>query len=836
MFIIYKFCKPILITLALFAFSGYAQISLPPAEEVRVIVDNQEAFKSKVDLIGKAQKSINMIYYIYSDDETSAYLTQMLIQKAQQGVQVRILLDLHNNYNRLDLFRMMEDKGKGNLKVRFFNGINPQLLKNIVFMTADCTKEAKNNKEKCKNERLENANRISNRYADNHEKGLNTELPFTTSVFLAGMYGKNIAALRMGIMLGIGKSLVQLKPLVNGLKNNNPTVQEELVQWLKPLEINKNAPLTGSEALKLQLGLISQAHGGALDDTVQMLDSAMPDSLQSSEEGAVTWLHFTDFVHHKLLLIDGKYVQLGGRNIENSYHMNEKISPGDKYLFRDTDVVITFENPAESLTQSFERLYGFRTMVMTLDEVLHYFDNSILMKLPEIVEGYVQCQKSGAVDLDNCIQGFYSEVNIKLSERMATTYKQMVERAHNPIVIEALHSPGEFYWGGQSNDSLSAQDLSKLNISYLENLPYDTSSYKPYGQRLMFQKKRTVQSENAKHIHQTVIEGIEKICGQATEAFSKIPAAMRQDYLENADNRRRIILYQGYIFLPGVLMVPLGKTVNQDVVEDNADNFHCPGVDIDIITNSSVTTDLNIINILSKPQMALLIAEQARSNAYYQERIQNAPYETNLYPPARIRYYTMQPPMDGQNINYSKLMSLHSKVFLLDNYGVLIGSANGDLRSYFMDTNNGVLIHGADEFTHNFIKWLDSLKAEEAANNSVFVDETMTLLNFGQRIHAQKEGDVRGLFKTLYEGELKRLVNERIHQWRQKSIEDSEADPHATEKKAEKLLYFFPSLLNSVAFLASEVYTMSDKLVSGKLSEGEKKYLMERLRTIFGVL
>lgn len=192
--------------------------------------------------------------------------------------------------------------------------------------------------------------------------------------------------------------------------------------------------------------------------------------------------------------------------------------------------------------------------------------------------------------------------------------------------------------------------------------------------------------------------------------------------------------------------------------------------------------------------------------------------------------------MDGQNINYSKLMSLHSKVFLLDNYGVLIGSANGDLRSYFMDTNNGVLIHGADEFTHNFIKWLDSLKAEEAANNSVFVDETMTLLNFGQRIHAQKEGDVRGLFKTLYEGELKRLVNERIHQWRQKSIEDSEADPHATEKKAEKLLYFFPSLLNSVAFLASEVYTMSDKLVSGKLSEGEKKYLMERLRTIFGVL
>lgn len=73
--------------------NAHAKIELPPAEEVRVLIDNQEAYKSKIDLIQRAQSSINMIYYIYSNDESSSYLTNLLIQKAKQGIQIKILLD-----------------------------------------------------------------------------------------------------------------------------------------------------------------------------------------------------------------------------------------------------------------------------------------------------------------------------------------------------------------------------------------------------------------------------------------------------------------------------------------------------------------------------------------------------------------------------------------------------------------------------------------------------------------------------------------------------------------------------------------------------------------------
>ena len=49
------------------------------------------------------------------------------------------------------------------------------------------------------------------------------------------------------------------------------------------------------------------------------------------------WEYLTDYLHHKLLLVDQRHVQLGGRNVEDSYHMRP-IPLTTKYVFMDTDL------------------------------------------------------------------------------------------------------------------------------------------------------------------------------------------------------------------------------------------------------------------------------------------------------------------------------------------------------------------------------------------------------------------------------------------------------------------------------------------------------------------
>lgn len=109
--------------------------------EGRIITDNDAAFQAKLDLIRRAEKSIDAMYYIYADDLSSSVMSMALLDAAKRGVKVRLLVDYLTNYSRLDHFSMMEREARksgGDLEVRFFNRPTRNIIKNAAYLTSGC--------------------------------------------------------------------------------------------------------------------------------------------------------------------------------------------------------------------------------------------------------------------------------------------------------------------------------------------------------------------------------------------------------------------------------------------------------------------------------------------------------------------------------------------------------------------------------------------------------------------------------------------------------------------------------------------------------------------------
>ena len=70
--------------------SGYAPTT---ASDVRLLVDGAETFDALIAAIAGAQRHVHLEYYIYEPDMTGTRLRQALLERAQAGVRVRLLLD-----------------------------------------------------------------------------------------------------------------------------------------------------------------------------------------------------------------------------------------------------------------------------------------------------------------------------------------------------------------------------------------------------------------------------------------------------------------------------------------------------------------------------------------------------------------------------------------------------------------------------------------------------------------------------------------------------------------------------------------------------------------------
>jgi putative cardiolipin synthase len=85
--------------------------------------DGVDAFEARMTLIQKAERSLDLQYYIWKGDRSGQLMMKNLILAAKRGVRVRLLLDNLNESQFQKLFRMMEITVP-NLEVRL---INPRL-------------------------------------------------------------------------------------------------------------------------------------------------------------------------------------------------------------------------------------------------------------------------------------------------------------------------------------------------------------------------------------------------------------------------------------------------------------------------------------------------------------------------------------------------------------------------------------------------------------------------------------------------------------------------------------------------------------------------------------
>jgi cardiolipin synthase C len=59
----------------------------------RILTAGVDGFLTRVEMIGSAQKSLDLQYFIFRGDETGRLLTDSLVHAADRGVRIRVLVD-----------------------------------------------------------------------------------------------------------------------------------------------------------------------------------------------------------------------------------------------------------------------------------------------------------------------------------------------------------------------------------------------------------------------------------------------------------------------------------------------------------------------------------------------------------------------------------------------------------------------------------------------------------------------------------------------------------------------------------------------------------------------
>lgn len=627
---------------ALNSLSSGGKLNLSHAE---LIIDNDRSFQRKIDMIKGAQKSIRMVYYIYSDDFSSSLFTQSVIEAAERGVKVSLLVDFITNYERLDLFDYMQTAGRGNIAVRFYGLPTTAILKGAVYQTLPCSKRAVESPTQCQTEKQQLISQIGD-----------PESTWFSKIYLSGLYGKNLGLLQTAIGLG-----GQFDP--KSFKGA-PASPEEKAQLKEFAKLVYKAKIKGDLISKMKVGIALQTYGTTLNPIMNEITGRLP--LHTG--GGPDWDHITDYVHHKLLVVDGSKFQLGGRNIEDSYHTDQvkKAIPEatGKYTFMDTDFYAETREGKE-IESAFDRLFAFSAMTGDLKRVQQIVPNEYDVNAEAFQKSLGACLSEGKAtpkDLESCVSSKIVSMPgyVRRELRVAKIQTDIAKKIK--IFQDKYKVTTESSWKA-GGDRLEPADLKLSETFYIENLSFTKNN----PSKRLFKSDIGAEASSGKYIHAAWVKGLESTC--AVSAKDK--------------RRRRVILHSAYLFMPSNLTNALGNMING--------KWDCRYVDVALITNSFKTTDLNIINIFARYQLQSLLAFNQNNNNEYK---------------AKFKYYEYLPQADGAGL------SLHSKVSILGD-DVIVGSANADVRSYYMDTNNGVYIRNALNLVRDYSSYIDQLISQK---------------------------------------------------------------------------------------------------------------------------
>ncbi len=626
----------------------------------RVITDNDESFQSKLELIEGARQSIDLMYYIFDDDYSSSVLTQALIDAARRGVQVRLLVDYSTNYRRLDWFSMMElqgNAGQGSLRVRFYNRPTRNIVQDAVYLTMGCGPDAAPHRPgQCSAEKFAAIDRLfAEERIDGQPVGARniSNLNIGNSgLFLSGLYAKRpdviALAIRQGQDIDVAK-ISQQRPA-----DTSPEERQQLKKLAGIYWDSKTAPAFQRLVAKAQLYFVLSVYGERLGPIWDTFTGLLPTEKPLTESARQDWNHLTDFLHHKLLLVDHNRLQAGGRNVQDSYHMRSNpLTP--KYVFMDTDIRLDLQAGGEGVARSFDALWDFDAMVATLAEVRQHAPNDFVANFDAYREAVSRCgSESVQARREACVDQQFQAQFKDLALRLAANTQRMETNARTYREAYARKT--------RSNGTPAFEVDGKALYAYLENLPFNKSlapgeRYRIYGAEV------GAAAQSGKYLHDVWLKSLPGVCQRASK-----------------DKPQRVILHNAYFFPPANMTYALSQMANGA--------YDCSNVTVTVLTNSVETTDLNVVNLLARHSLKAF-------TEFYQQRSDPARR-------AKFEYYEYRP---GKGRN---TLSLHSKVALLGE-DVLIGSANADVRSFMMDSNNALFIRGAETFRRDYMGFVQGI-------------------------------------------------------------------------------------------------------------------------------
>lgn len=652
----------------------HASSDVLPLKNAKLIVDNNRSFKSKLDILRNAKREVRMVYYIWSDDFTSSYFNSEVIAAARRGVKVKILVDFITNYDRLDLFTYLQDAGNGNIEVRFYGLPTAAIQKGAVFQTLPCSKKAVKSADQCQSEKLALMNQLGN-----------PQTTWFSKIYLTGLYGKNAGLLQAAVGLG---GQFDPKSLQSG--EASPEQKAQLKEFAK---IVFKAQIQGDVASKIKMGIALSTYGETLNPIMNELTGRLPLGLGNSQD----WDHLTDYTHHKLIVADGNAFQLGGRNIEDSYHtegLKKQIPESTgKYTFLDTDFYVESQE-ADDVEDAYDRLFDFEPMVGDLKKVNKLTPNEYDVNANAFKMSLGACLQEGKAtpgDLESCVNSKISGMPgyQSLQARMAAVQKNMADKTQK--LAKAYKPSSDRRWK-ESGDQLDNNDLASAETFYIENLSFNKSS--PHTR--IFGSKIGFEEQNGKSIHALWTKGLENACAISTKSGQKT----------------RVVLHTAYLFFSSNLTAALGNMING--------KWNCRNVEVLLITNSFFTTDLNVINIFARYQVNALLG--------YSQFIESnkASYVTAGQNKAKMKYYEYEESKEGTGL------SLHTKLSVLGD-DMIVGSANADVRSYFMDTNNGLYIRNAKGMIKDYNQYIDQLIAQKKITDRTMEFTRATQADFAKQ-------------------------------------------------------------------------------------------------------
>ncbi len=612
------------------------------AQQAHLILDNDAAFRSKLALVTGATTTIDAMYYIWSDDYSSSVLAEALIEAAKRGVRVRLLVDYHTNYSRLDVFSMLERRargGSGSLEVRLYNRPTRNIVRDAVYLTLGCgPADQRGSDPGCAPLRL---SEVERRFEDERidgrparDLGISNLNLARSGLFLSGWYAKRPDIMALAVVQP-PPSALEAAPV--------PTVTGD------------EARLARAEA-RIQLTTALSFLGSVLDPVNKAVKSYRPSRAAEAADAARDWDHITDYLHHKLLLVDGTRLQLGGRNVEDSYHMHPNPLVR-KYVFMDTDLQVDLAAGGEAMRRAFDRLWGFRNMIATLGEARQHAPNDIAANGEALSAARKTCAaRSDAGARARCVGEEFARGALNQSAREQRRFEEMRDNAER---YRREYAP-------QSGQPQGFDVDAGAGFFYVENIPFaggfgEESKARSYGAR------NGQEAYSGKRIHGLWLASLLDACRTATEA------APKQVFLQNA-----------YFFPPSNLTRALGRMVGGDL--------DCRHVTVTVLTNSIETTDLNVVNLLAG-HVIKAFAEHVQAH-----RGPGA---------ARVRFFEYKKPAAGP------VLSLHSKVSVFGD-NVMVGSANTDVRSYMMDSNNGLFVRGAPKLRDAYLRYFSGILADKA--------------------------------------------------------------------------------------------------------------------------